>query len=192
MSYEWDSSIICPQDPTATPKRIAEYEKYYRVKYNLAHEHNPAVIVEIGVRAGYSAWAFLSACPKAKYHGFDAENGSHGGQGGPWTWWAEKILKERNFEFQIHADFDTQGVGSMPIAADFYHIDGDHTSAGVAHDLDICWQAANGGAVLVVDDYDYIPEVKKGVDKWLSLTPMAKWRYLPSLRGEIIIRKDWY
>jgi len=191
MSYEWDSSIICPKDPTATPERIAEYKTHYRVKHGLARECNPQVIVEIGVRCGYSAWAFLTACPDAKYHGFDADNGTHGGQGGPWTWWAEKILAERKFDFEIHAPFDTQDKIAMPVSADFYHIDGDHTVKGVQHDLDICWEAANGGAVLLVDDYDYIDDVKQGVDEWLAARPEIKWKHVPSLRGEIVIKKDW-
>ena len=99
MSYEFDRSIMCPKDPTATSERVKQYEAYYEVKYNIAKEVNPKVIAEIGVRAGYSAWAFLSACPDAKYHGFDAENGTHGGQGGPWLWWANEILADRGFNF---------------------------------------------------------------------------------------------
>jgi len=190
MSYKWDPTIICPSDPTATPERIKEYETYYGLKHQIVSLLNPRVIVEIGVRCGYSAWAFLTACPGAKYHGFDAENCSHGGQGGPWTWWAERILSEREFNFEIHAPFDTQDKLLMPVRADFYHIDGDHTAEGVSNDLDICWRAAKPGATLLIDDYDYIPSVKEGVDNWLSKN-QVKWEHIPSLRGEILISKPW-
>ena len=44
---------------------------YYESKYRIAADIKPASIVEIGVRYGYSAAAFLLACPQAKYMGFD-------------------------------------------------------------------------------------------------------------------------
>ena len=81
MSYEFDDSIICPWDITASKRRISQYRNYYKIKYDIAKEADPKRIVEIGVRAGYSAFFFLQACPNAKYFGFDANNGTHGGQG---------------------------------------------------------------------------------------------------------------
>ena len=79
--YEWNDKIICPWDPTANPKRIAQYKDYYKVKHDICAELKPNIIVEIGVRAGYSAYHLLQAQPKAIYYGFDADNGTHGGQG---------------------------------------------------------------------------------------------------------------
>lgn len=185
---KFDRSIICLQDPTATPERIAQYEGYYHQKHDIAKQVNPKVIVEIGVRAGYSAWAFLMACPNAEYHGFDADNGTHGGQGGPWTWWAEKMLKARGFNVNIHAPQDTQKMDVMPIAADFYHIDGDHTSQGVYHDLSICMASSHQGSVMLVDDYDYISEVATGINKWLTdFSDKILWEYIPTYRGDIYI-----
>ena len=65
--FKFDENIICPEDPTATKERIQQYKEYYKIKYELCKKQNPKIIVEIGVRAGYSAWTFLQACPKAKY-----------------------------------------------------------------------------------------------------------------------------
>lgn len=190
MSYEWDPSIVCPKDPTATPERIADYKAYYKVKHEIVQSVAPSTIVEIGVRAGYSAWAFLSACPDAFYHGFDADNGKHGGQGGPWTWWAEQMLKEHGFNFEIHAPVNTQKLDEMPIKADFYHIDGDHTTSGVKHDMDICLAAASTGGVLLIDDYDYIDTVRYGVDEWLSSHDgEVDFEMIPSFRGEVLVTK---
>lgn len=188
MSWEFDRSIICPQDPTATPERIAEYEGIYHQKYDIAKRVNPKVIAEIGVRAGYSAWAFLTACPEAEYHGFDADNCTHGGQGGPWTWWAKKILGERGFNVHIYAPQDTQKMDILPVCADFYHIDGDHTAQGVYHDLCICMKSAHRGSVLLVDDYDYIPDVCKGVNTWLTdFAKKISWECIPTFRGDVCI-----
>ncbi|GAF72494.1 unnamed protein product, partial [marine sediment metagenome] len=94
--FKFDESIICPDDPTATPARIKQYHGYYRVKYNICKAAEPKAMAEIGVRAGYSAWAFLQAAPKARFYGIDANNGKHGGKGGEngcfWEW-AKKILR---------------------------------------------------------------------------------------------------
>ena len=190
MKYQWDPTIICGQDPTATPERVNQYRTYYRVKYDIVQMVNPKTIVEIGVRAGYSAWAFLTACPDAKYEGFDADNGTHGGQGGPWTWWAKKILSERGFNFKIHTPVNTQNMDKMPISADFYHVDGDHTEKGVIHDLNICFEAALPGASILVDDYEYIETVRNGVDKWIAKNPGISYEIIPSLRGEVLITKS--
>lgn len=189
MDYMFDRNIICPWDKTATEKRIQQYEKYYAVKHRLCQQANPGTIVEIGVRAGYSACAFLQACPDAHYIGIDADNGKHGGAGEkPYIPWAEKVLSEKGYDFRIAYPVDTQNLDSMP-SADFYHIDGDHTAEGCMHDLDICYSSANPGAVLLIDDYDYIKTVKDGVDRWLSENPDVAWQYVPSLRGEILITK---
>jgi len=189
MSYSFKEEIIWPDDPTATPKRISQYRDYYRVKHDIVAEFNPKTIVEIGVRAGYSAYYFLQACPDAKYYGFDADNGTHGGRPKACRW-AEKILSEAGRNFEIYWPFDTQKTEFLPQQGDFYHIDGDHTERGVMHDLDICFNFAPSGALLLVDDYDYIGTVKSGIDLWVTRhAAEIEWEYRKSLRGEILIRK---
>lgn len=200
--FEFDTKIICPWDPTATHKRIEQYKEYYKIKHDIVKECNPKVIIEIGVRAGYSAWAFLQACPKAKYYGFDADNKTHGGQG-PKSYipWAKEILK--NYDATITSPFDTQIADVLPVGGDFYHIDGDHTTDGVMHDLSICCLGLQDNGHMLVDDYDYIKDVKTGVDRWLT-SPVSprnkkgafdpssvriKHEYRKSLRGEILITK---
>jgi predicted O-methyltransferase YrrM len=188
MAYVFDEKMICPWDKTASPERIAQYREYYRIKHDICKEFNPEVIVEIGVRAGYSALYFLQAVPKAKYHGFDADNGKHGGQGiKPYTPWAIKLLKKYGYDFEIHSPIDTQEIEMMPVDADFFHIDGDHTTEGVYHDLDLCFNSCKSGGILLIDDYDYIKEVRAGVDKWLKAMRLDM-EYRKSLRGEIIVR----
>jgi len=189
--FKFDESIICPNDPTATPTRIAEYKDYYKIKYSICKEQNPKHIVEIGVRAGYSAWTFLQACPRAKYIGFDANNGTHGGQGGQdgsFFEWAKKILSGYNFEL---IELDTQRINNLNIGnVDFFHVDGDHSIRGVQHDLDLAIETLNDSGIILVDDITYINTVRTGVQNWLSqhsTTTVSK--FVPSLRGEMIIRK---
>ncbi len=189
--FKFDEKIICPQDKTATPKRIREYKGYYKVKYKLCKEQNPKVIAEIGVRAGYSAWTFLQACPKAGYIGFDANNGTHGGQGGKdgkFFKWAKKILEPYNHRL---IELDTQTVDSLNIRdVDFFHVDGDHTTKGVQHDLDLAFECISDTGLIVVDDITYIKEVRIGVGKWIEkMEDKITHEFIKSLRGETLIRK---
>jgi hypothetical protein len=196
MSFIFDEKIICPEDPTATAERIAQYKEYYKIKYDILKENFPNAknIGEIGVRAGYSAWTFLQACPEANFYAFDANNGTHGGQGGEdgkFEKWAKKILKNYNLKY---FNIDTQKIDKLPvdIKFDFLHIDGDHTIEGVIHDLNLCFTYLSNDnlSFLLIDDYSYIDTVRIGVDRWLNNNRnKINYRFVHSLRGEIIINK---
>lgn len=194
IHFEFDESIICPEDPTATSERICEYKEYYAVKHMICKLCQPKVIAEIGVRAGYSAWAFLQACPDAKYIGIDANNGKHGGKGGEsglFKEWALKILKGYNVEYY---ELDTQELNKLPLNddIDFYHIDGCHTFQGVRHDLEL---VKNHIGVdnkdrhykhILIDDYKYLDEVAKSVDIFVEEYGLYA-TYFESFRGELLI-----
>ena len=189
--FEFSESIVFPNDPSATPERILQYKEYYPVKYGICKAQNPKVIAEIGVRAGYSAWTFLQACPKAEYIGLDANNGTHGGQGGQdgrYAEWAKGILENYNTRF---IQVDTQSVDRLDVTdVGLFHVDGDHTSLGVQHDLDLAFRCISDDGLILVDDITYIPEVRDGVNKWLDLMwRVAVSEFIPSLRGEMLIRK---
>jgi len=189
--FNW--SVVCPKDKAVGEERFRMYRRYYAVKYSIAKMCQPTSVIEIGVRAGYSAWAFMMACrPGVPYYGFDAENGTHGGRGGPWTWWARKLLEGMDVPHRIYAPFNTQEVDRLPEKADFYHVDGDHTERGVYHDLEICFGDLPIGGHILIDDYDYseAKDVRIGVNRWLkAYDGFIHWRYLPSLRGEILIQR---
>jgi hypothetical protein len=189
--FKFDETIICPEDPTATPQRIAQYKEYYKVKYNICKKQSPKTIAEIGVRAGYSAWTFLQACPEAKYIGLDANNGTHGGQGGTdgkFSRWTSRILNDYDFEL---IDIDTQTVNKLNLSGiDLFHVDGDHSFNGVIHDLDLALSCISDTGIILVDDITYIDTVKIGVDTWLhNNKEVVKGEFVESLRGEMLIRK---
>ena len=190
--FEFDVNIIATNDLTATPERIAQYKEYYKVKYQICKEQNPKIICEIGVRAGYSAWTFLQACPDALYIGYDANNGQHGGAGGQdgsFMKWAEKILKPYNHQLY---EIDTQKIDELPLfkAADLFHVDGDHTTNGVMHDLDLAYKVINDNGLILVDDITYLQEVKDGVNEWLrKMGDKVISEFRESLRGEMLIRR---
>jgi predicted O-methyltransferase YrrM len=193
MAWKFLREHVCPKD-RRTARKFEEFVPYYDVKHQLAGEFRPKRILEIGVRAGYSALAFLSACPKATYLGLDAENGKHGGQGGPWTWWAEKLLAPFRATIRI---CDTQKMSQLDEADgafDFVHVDGDHSYRGALHDMRMCYPRLATGGVMVVDDYDYLPDVRRAIDDFLrknppSCDPRRKFvfQHRESLRGEMLI-----
>lgn len=189
--FKFDESIICPDDPTASPGRIRQYHDYYSIKYEICKSAEPKRIAEIGVRAGYSAWAFLQAAPEATYYGFDANNGKHGGQGGQggcfWKW-AKNILQPYNV---FLVEMNTQQVERLPVAdIDFFHVDGDHSEAGVKHDLDLAWASLSRYGVILIDDIDYVMSVKVGASSWIqNKGKQVACMYYESLRGEAVIWK---
>lgn len=192
--FEFDESIICPQDPTATEKRIRQYKEYYGIKYDIIKHNIMGVkpsIAEIGVRAGYSAWTFLQAFPKAKYFGFDANNGQHGGRGGEdgkFFNWTKKILEPYDYKL---TEVNTQEVDDLGIKdIDFFHVDGDHSIKGVQHDLDLAFKTLKVGGIILIDDITYIKDVEIGVNIWIDkMDDNIVSEYIESLRGEMIIER---
>jgi hypothetical protein len=66
-----------PDDPLSY--LFDEWQPYYRLKWAIASVVAPGSILEIGVRNGYSAGAFLGARPRARYLSIDADTDTHGG-----------------------------------------------------------------------------------------------------------------
>jgi len=192
MNFVFTKNIICPDDPTCDENRFKMYEKYYEVKYMICKLCAPNIIAEIGVRAGYSAWSFLQARPKAKYYGFDANNGMHGGQGGKdgkFKNWTMNILKEYNVVYQ---EIDTQKLNILPVQdkIDFFHIDGDHSYNGVMHDLELVSKHLSKNGYMLIDDIDYIKDVKASTSDLVIKHKLDfEFIYLPSFRGELLLRK---
>ena len=178
------AKIICPTDKTFNKGRmtLGDYTDILSSKYCFAKLIQPDVIVEIGVRAGYSAWAFLQGCNAKNYIGIDADNGKHGGQGGKdgsYNRWASNLLATTfpnvNLEF-IKLDTQTITINELDIALGIksktllFHIDGDHTKKGVMHDMDLAatYFGNNRKVYVLIDDTNYINEVQEGVLDWLS------------------------
>ncbi len=192
--------VICPNDtdgylrllPVRDKRRKddSNYVRLYREKYDIINEQPVTRMLEIGVRAGYSAYTFKSAYPKAFYQGIDADNGTHGGEGRPWTWWAKTVLaKHWPLDTWDVVVMDTQKLSHIPGEPyDFIHVDGDHTAAGVYHDLEICWPALSPGGRMLVDDYTHLAKVMEGVDNWLAEHDVRH-EFRQTVRGDVIIYK---
>jgi len=144
-----------PEDPHLT-------NEMYVPKFEIAERLKPRSIIEIGVRCGYSAWCFLKASPGARYVGIDADNGTHGGQRGPWMWRAPKLLRELTDDFMlIQSDMADLKRIYMGIPFDMGHVDGDHTYAAAINDISLLMTMCQ---VVVVDDTESTDDVKRAVE----------------------------
>lgn len=175
---------VCPKDHN----RFEEYATHSEIKYAIAAELKPTRILEVGVRAGYSALSFLKACPNARYLGIDAESGKHGGQGGPWLWWAKKILAPYDATL-INADSQLMKEPPGPGLFDMIHVDGDHSRSGALHDMELLWPTLAIGGTMLVDDLDYVPSVWQAVQEFLAAHQKATFEKRASIRGEGLITK---
>ncbi len=135
-----------------------ETPHYYAVKYDIAYRLQPKSILEIGVRTGYSALAFLMACPFAEYRGLDAYKGDWGDVDGSRDH-AITILGRYRVWLET---VDTQTITDPIPGYEFWHIDGDHSFSGALRDLRLAGDS--GARWILLDDYDLIPDVRQAGD----------------------------
>jgi len=184
---EWQE-ILHPTDRGKKYYRNGILHTYYYAKNRICAKYKPESILEIGVRYGYSAHAFLCAVPEARYYGVDKINGGHGGAKGNPLSYANKMLCDNFPEADITTVYsDTQEITIWHDHFDFIHIDGEHTHDGCMHDLKTALTA--NPAVILIDDYKYLAEVKKAVDSFIAEygDMIKKYYYVESLRGEMIL-----
>jgi predicted O-methyltransferase YrrM len=159
MAEFWDelAARLHPRDVPAP----ACWRRHYQSKYRLALRLRPRSLCEIGVRAGYSAFAFLWACPECFVLGIDNDSETHGGVAGL-VRHAQSILAGRLFALMLG---DSQRLERLPGSFELVHVDGDHSYAGTRHDLELAWQAS---AAILVDDYHAISEVRRACDEFFA------------------------
>lgn len=184
LPFRFEMDVLSPYDKAVLPEDIIKYQKYYQRKYDICKKQNPKTIIEIGVRAGYSALSFLQACPEASFIGIDLETWKDGVH---FTNWARELLKD--FDFEIWK-MNTQHLTSINKEnIDFFHIDGAHSTVGVMHDLDLCFEKLSSKGLILLDDMIMI-NVNRGIKEWIELhEEEINYEYVVSLTGEMLIRR---
>jgi len=134
-----------PSDPLSP--LFEEWVPYYRLKFAIARALQPKSILEVGVRFGYSARAFLEASPAAKLLGIDLDCDLYGGQKGALQW-ARQITAGYDAEF---VTADTQQMKRLPGSIyDLIHVDGQQDGDGSWHDLEL---AVNQSRYVLAEGY---------------------------------------
>lgn len=170
----WDllEPQLHPHDRPALPA----WRDCYEMKFALARLIRPRSILEIGVRAGYSALALLTASPEATYLGLDNDSDTHGGFRGAIDH-ARRILADYPAEILevSSADYAARlsANGTRP-TFDLVHVDGDHSLTGCLADLRLA--SALGPRVILVDDVLGLPDVSAA---WEQFLIESKDRWLP-------------
>jgi cephalosporin hydroxylase len=100
--------VASPDDPLK--HLFDEWVPYYRLQWAIVRVLQPRQILEIGVRFGYSAAAFLDACPDAAYLGIDNDSDTFSGQKRA-IHWARHITRGTNAQYLIA---DSQQLDGLP------------------------------------------------------------------------------
>ncbi len=176
-------TTACPKDPMRDS--WPEWVAYYRTKRAIAAVLRPSSILEIGVRYGYSALAFLDGSPDATYLGWDLDNGSYGGMIGA-SEWARAELAPFGARATVETQ-DSQQVVALDRDWGLVHIDGQQNYTGTLHDLDLAAWAATWA---LVDGCHWSADNWRACSAWLYSTQDAyRWAALiPGYCGDLLIR----
>lgn len=159
--------------------------RWLKTKHDVARELKPSSILEIGVRAGYSAFAMLWAVADARYLGIDAYY--------DWDWpgnagalgHAQQLLSQFENVTIWHADSHAlKTVEGGPW--DLVHLDGDHSLQGCLQDLLLA--ECSGAQFVLVDDTRDPNPVRAAVELYLNMRG-KKGRWLDDGRiGSTLVR----
>ena len=170
-----------PDDPLK--HLFDEWVPDYRLKWAIARTLKPAKILEIGVRFGYSAAAFLDACPNADYLGIDNGSDTFGGQKGAIVW-ARQVTAHSKAEYLIA---DSQKMDVFPGGRyDLVHIDGQHEGARSIQDLRKAFRQARqilvGGFFWTRDNFLNVSEFL-----YCYRDVIESFIVIPGCHGEVLI-----
>ena len=172
------------QDYKETPEAVSQYSIYTQLCLGM----QPSSIFEIGVRAGYSAWAMLAGSPGALYHGLDLDQGTDGGVIG-YSEHAKALLAHCYPDATVEINYgDSQQLTELPREYDLIHIDGDHSYQGALHDLELCARYTDH---VLIDDITFLSDVASAVAEFLDRHLEAyklEACFFHTWRGHVLIR----
>lgn len=185
------------KDETRDPYLTTDLYPVYR---DIVADVKPKSILEIGCRYGYSLAVALDAYsgieravavdivddPAAYIPGKDgafrtAQRNINAMQPGRWP----------NAKIEFYEQ-NTQHIQSFPFSGpfDLVYVDGDHTVLGMLHDLCLVMPLVSPEGIVVVDDMDWLPELREPAESFARAVGMMT-RYYPdkSGRGRLVLGK---
>lgn len=156
----WDHLVDnwYPQDKRP-PREVKR--KSLQVKRKLVNHVQPRSICEIGVRAGYSAYAILDVVPEARFLGIDLGTKYHGPP--------EPLRKHALFLTEQFPNVemiyqDSHAISTIDPPVDLFHIDGDHTYEGCLQDLELALRSGAKWALLDDSDHPHLKGVARAIN----------------------------
>jgi 2-polyprenyl-3-methyl-5-hydroxy-6-metoxy-1,4-benzoquinol methylase len=180
-AYDFQA-IAHPDDPLRD--RFPAWVDYYRLKWAIARTLKPQSILEIGVRYGYSAHAFLDAMPDSRYVGIDLDCTAAGGVKGAIDW-AKQILQPFQAALIVA---DSQAMSQFPgDRYDLIHVDGQQDGDSSFHDLKLAIDQAD---YVLVDGYHWSTANFQAVNDFLrqNRDRIAWYGTIPGYAGELLIK----
>jgi predicted O-methyltransferase YrrM len=121
----------------------------------------PAVVVEVGTAFGVSGMYWLAGLERT-------------GSGVLVTYepnaaWREIALKNLSAVGERYVsilDKFEEGLAHLPGPIDIAFLDGIHTDEFVSPQLEICFERASRGALILIDDIDFSADMKRGWQRW--------------------------
>ena len=175
-------ATACAQDPLT--HLFTDWVPYYKTKWAIAHILRPASILEIGVRYGYSAAAFLNASPEATYLGIDLDSDTFGGVKGA-IQWAQKITERYSVSFLVA---DSQSMNCLPGGIyDLIHVDGQQDGDGSFHDLELAFRQ---GRYVLADGFFWTQQNFQALSHFLyrNRDLVEFYGVIPGYAGELLIK----
>lgn len=173
-----------PDDPLE--HLFPEWVDYYRLKWAIAKVIQPRSIIEIGVRYGYSALAFLDAAPTAKFVGIDVDSTEFGGEVGAIEWAKDRLAP---YEASIILG-DSQTMSTFPgDRYDLIHVGGHQDGDGTYRDLQ---KAIKQASYILVDGFLWSHENTQASTAFVKdhRRMLEFCVVIPGYAGELLIKVD--
>jgi predicted O-methyltransferase YrrM len=163
-----------------------EWQPYYKLKWAIANVIKPKRILEIGVRFGYSAMAFLNASPTAEYVGIDANLPEYGGEIGALDWAKAQLQHEKVLLVEENSQDLTEFPGGI---YDLIHVDGQQDGDGFYRDMQ---KAVRQARFILVDGALWTNEnALSSISFMRDYKDSIEWSVLiPGYAGELLIKID--
>lgn len=182
---------IHPKDQKDPEAQVyLQSHNYYEWYYAIAKYVQPEVVLEIGVRFGYSAMAMLLGTDNAIYVGYDNESGEED---------SNKYALTYLGVFTKAAVYvnptDTQSFSELPYPqvdrAQLIHIDAHHTPEGMIHDLELVLPKWDDRGLILIDDVFTDRALYGAAATWLRLKDSTlKYKLEHTYRGMMIVYRE--
>lgn len=173
-------SVFTQYDGEYYLQRKDEFLHKYRCFYAVSKTISPTKIIELGVCAGSSADAYLSATPQAKYTGIDTFGEPFSpDDNSPWkilrkdetSIWkphdiAQRLLEERGFKHYNLITANLRHLNQLPHPADLVVVDAAHDFDNEYTDLQLALSAHP--TFIFIDDSKDERQAKPAIEKFLN------------------------